>query len=70
MGETSLNENREIEGLSVLSKCPYSWFGILGPFSAAICPNETHFFLIGAHSRKTEQPLKGMELQEKGGQKD
>ena len=30
--------------LKFLSKCPYSWFDILGLFFPASCPNETHFF--------------------------
>ena len=33
-----------IESSKFLSKCPCSWFGLLGLFFPASCPNETHFF--------------------------
>ena len=35
--------------LKFLSKCPCSWFGLLGLFFSVSYPNETHF-LIGIHS--------------------
>ena len=33
-----------IESSKFLSKCPCSWFGLLGLFFTASCPNETHYF--------------------------
>ena len=35
------------------------------PFSPASCANETHFFKLVFTPCKAEQPLQGMELQEK-----
>ena len=37
------------------------WFGV---------PDYLHFLKIGIHSCKAEQPLQGMEIQEKEAQKD